>query len=469
MHSLVRMLKPIVVVSVFLPVLVGQQANPSIGAQATQAPGNTTPAQQDPIADIARASLSASCDPNSTPAQLQAAQDRLARLQSILADVSAARADAAGQLKSGDSLSWWSNLTGGAQILQGAADGTLSLYSYLTGSNINKTYNVGKSLGDCANAALSQTKSPGECVSSLAKSADEALPSWAKIPGLAYAGIAVGVGDKAVSGKETEFAEKGEILIKGAAVAVKKGLMDEHLGEGVGTAADVFKGAMTALSGIDNLSTASADGSNLNTVTSSAFNSARNRENDLSAKVAAAKNEVDRLAQCQQQLDAAGLSSSTKTDAPKTDTATKAPRSLDDVMDTLGPLMADPSGNGSSGGNSAMLQKLADSMAEASSASSGAGTNLPQLPQIDSVSGLSSGQSPDDSGLDSLSTLMNQLKVPKTSPPSYQAGGQTNPSLIPRNTAQQQSKPSTGCVDVKTGKPLPAGTCGPIDVAGSGK
>jgi hypothetical protein len=401
----------VVLSCLFVPALLGQQGTQSGG----------TNNQQDPLADIARASLSASCNANTNASQLQAAQDRLSRLQAAKRDAQGSLADVSDLSGAGASLSNWSAALGAAQVLQGLSDGFMSVASLLTGSKGNDLYNVAKSGANCANGAVTDTVSPAECLNSVAEATAELKGGAGSLIRVAAAGAATGANlaekksvDTAASalsaapaliggriGNPAAGFGRGAVAVDAVAngdvpkaleyipKTIGKFVADETLGKAFDTVGDVVKAAVTTANGIDNLSSADASGGNLNTVTSSAYNLIAANVMKLSAKINDTQKEVDRLAQCQQQLAAPAA----------------------DVLDTLGPLLADPSGTGASGGNSAMLKKLADSMAETSSPSAGANV---QLPQIDPASVPSQGQSLGNSLLNVLSSQLPSTVIPNS-------------------------------------------------------
>src|ERR1039457_3977274 len=85
-----------VLLCLFVPALLGQQ-----GAQS-----GSTNDQQDPFVDIARASLPSSCDADANATQLQAAQDRLSKLQAAKRDAQATLADVSALSDAGGSLTF---------------------------------------------------------------------------------------------------------------------------------------------------------------------------------------------------------------------------------------------------------------------------------------------------------------------------------------------------------------------------
>lgn len=383
-----------------------------LGQQGTQ--GGSTNNQQDPFADIARASLPASCNPNTNASQLQAAQDRLSKLQAAKRDAQGSLADVSDLSGAGASLSNWSAALGAAQVLQGLSDGFMSVASLLTGSKGNDLYNVAKSGANCANGAVTDTVSPAECLNSVAEATAELKGRGAgSLIRVAAAGAATGANlaekksvDAAASALSAAPALIGERIGNPAAgfgrgaVAVDavangdvpkaleyipktigKFVADETLGKAFDTVGDVVKAAVTTANGLDNLSSADASGDNLNRVTSSAYNSIADNVMKLSAKINDTQKEVDRLAQCQQQLEAAGLSGTSQT--AETSKAPGTPRSLDDIMAARGTVST---GAPTTENTSPFLQSLTNSMQEAAAAGAGSQsgdsgrTSLFQLP-----------------------------------------------------------------------------------------
>ena len=397
MSSLFRLTKStgVVLSCLFVPALLGQQGTQSGG----------TNNQQDPFADIARASLPASCNANTNASQLQAAQDRLSRLQAAKRDAQGSLADVSDLSGAGASLSNWSAALGAAQVLQGLSDGFMSVASLLTGSKGNDLYNVAKSGANRANGAVTDTVSPAECLNSVAEATAELKGGAGSLIRVAAAGAATGANlaekksvDAAASalsaapaliggriGNPAAGFGRGAVAVDAVAngdvpkaweyipKTIGKFVADETLGKAFDTVGDVVKAAVTTANGIDNLSGADASGDNLNTVTTSAYNSIADNVMKLSAKINDTQKEVDRLTQCQQQLEAAGLSGTSQT--AETRKAPETPRSLDDIMAARGTVSI---GAPTTENSSPSLQSLTNSMQEAAAAGAVANAGGPQ-------------------------------------------------------------------------------------------
>ncbi|MBS1807378.1 MAG: hypothetical protein JST84_04200 [Acidobacteria bacterium] len=392
-----------------LGVASGQDVTSKGAASAMQSLNGAGKDSNDPFTDIAAAQLAPSCDLNSNHTRLQSAQNRLSRLQAALADVRAVQVSTVGHLGAGDSLNLWSKLTGGAQVTQGLSDGFMSMYGYFSGSKSKEWYEVGKNVGDCANTALISTGRPGECIGSLAKSVDKALPDWAKVLPLGGAGNAVATFDNWLQDKPVNAAASaastlsqqlksiranstltktvdsvGKTLTAADAIItgdIEKGAKDipaaisKIVGDetGIGKAFDLtgslFKAGIDVLRGFDTYSNAEVEGNNLNKLTFSNYKASQARESALYARIAEAQGEVDRLTLCQQQMEAAGLYRAAK--KPETADTVKTPgtsRSLDDIIAERGKALNLRSNTGD---NSPFLQTLKNSMQHATMAEVG--------------------------------------------------------------------------------------------------
>lgn len=378
--------------------VLGQDVN-SKGATSAMKSLNGT---SDPFADIAVARLDPSCEPNATTSRLQATRERLARLQSALADTRSTRVDTAGLLD-GDALNKFSKVLGALQI----GDAAMQLYAAIAGDKVKNAYEMGKSIGDCANAAFTDVnKTPGGCVGGLLKSADKLLPSKVKDLSpisIGAAGSAIGAVDKLAQGKPGEALAEG---VSAVSQQMKSAGVDEGLAKGLGTVGttvkavdaakngetekyletmpkalsqlvgkdtplgrifdkegDLAKAVLAGLNGIDNISNSSTEGANLDKIISSNLQFMRKLEDDLTAKIAATKDEIRRLTACQEQLEAAGLANTTKkseaTDVGKT---AGTLRSLDEIMAARRTSL---NGLSTTQNNSAFAQALRKSMQQA--------------------------------------------------------------------------------------------------------